>query len=112
MKLFRQTTATMATGVSAIAFAFTLLGPASPAQAGVAFRVQSAVNGKCMQWNGFNRAVTLTTCKHTWVQIWSPEGTQLASDANQYGAWCHHLASRLIVGTRTNGSACSAAGRT
>ncbi|WP_225827291.1 hypothetical protein [Streptomyces naphthomycinicus] len=88
MKFFSRTTTTVATGATAIAFGFTLLGPTSPAHASVAFRVQSVVNGKCMQWNGYNKAVTLATCKHKWSQIWSPEGTQLASDADQYGAWC------------------------
>src|SRR5690242_1260678 len=85
VKIFSKTAATVAAGAAALALGFTVLGPTTPAQASVAFRLKSVTSGKCMQWNGTNKAVTLAACKHKWSQIWSPEGTQLASDTNQYG---------------------------
>lgn len=86
VKIFGKTMALG--GGLALALGFTLIGPTTQAQASVAFRVQSVTTGKCLQWNGINKAVTLAACKHAWAQIWSPEGIQLANDTNEYGAWC------------------------
>ncbi|MFF5326644.1 hypothetical protein [Streptomyces rubradiris] len=76
-------------GGAVLALAFTALGPASSANAGAStFHLKSAVTGKCLQWNGPNKNVTLETCQKKKSQYWGQVASQIASYADPYGNFC------------------------
>ncbi|CAL2073726.1 ricin-type beta-trefoil lectin domain protein [Streptomyces murinus] len=89
MKTFSRTTTVVATGATALAFGVTLLGPAEPASAdSLIWRIQSVTTGKCLQWNGLNKNVTLAKCAKKYSQYWGAEGTQVANLENILGGYC------------------------
>ncbi|MFI0188651.1 hypothetical protein ACH4PW_13970 [Streptomyces sp. NPDC017082] len=94
MKIFGK--ATVVSG-AVLALAFTALGPTTSANANGAstFRLKSAVTGKCLQWNGPNKAITLATCKKKNSQYWGQVAEQIASYADPYGGFCLGIAKKI-----------------
>ena len=80
-----------------LALGFTLLGPTPPANASGAstFHLKSAVTGKCLQWNGVNKNITLATCKNKMSQYWGHEGAQIANYENPLGGYCLGISRNL-----------------
>ncbi|MEV5984619.1 hypothetical protein AB0L85_06290 [Streptomyces sp. NPDC052051] len=90
MKVFSKTTSTVATGATALALGFTLVGPTQPASASwpLIWHLKSVKSGKCLQWNGVGKNVTFAKCQNKYSQYWGAMGTQVASLSNQLGGWC------------------------
>ncbi|WP_405913323.1 RICIN domain-containing protein [Streptomyces sp. NBC_00963] len=74
------------TGV--VTLALTAFGPVSPAQAWGSAHLMNKATGKCLQFNGLDKKVTLATCKNTNKQRWANSGSKLASMENPYGGDC------------------------
>ncbi|MFJ8534480.1 hypothetical protein [Streptomyces sp. NPDC093591] len=60
-----------------------------------AFQLKSVTTGKCLQWNGLNKAITLATCKEKYSQYWATYGTQIASLENNLGGYCFGTAKSM-----------------
>ncbi|MFE2376949.1 RICIN domain-containing protein [Streptomyces sp. NPDC059398] len=74
------------TGVATLAL--TAFGPASPAQAWGSVHLVNKATGKCLQFNGLDKKVTLAACKNTNKQRWANMGSKLATIVNPYGGDC------------------------
>ncbi|MEV6837660.1 hypothetical protein AB0N17_24660 [Streptomyces sp. NPDC051133] len=84
------------TSGATLALAFTLFGPTAPANAGDAiFHVHSAVTGKCLQWNGVGKTITLEKCANKMSQFWGQAGGQIASYADTHGDYCVSITKKL-----------------
>ncbi|MEV6791078.1 hypothetical protein AB0M87_03570 [Streptomyces sp. NPDC051320] len=83
-----KTISRIAIASGALTLAFTVFGPAAPASAWGSHHLVNKATGKCLQFNGVDKKVTLATCKKTDKQYWSNVGAKLANIGNQYGGWC------------------------
>ncbi|MFI1365414.1 ricin-type beta-trefoil lectin domain protein [Streptomyces griseochromogenes] len=63
---------------------FGVVGAASPAQADstLEFRLRNVVTGKCLNYNGDNKAVTQVNCKVAKSQYWGRSGGDLITFAD------------------------------
>jgi len=88
VKIFDKTTMAVTTGAATLALGLTLLAPAQQANATGIWRIQSPTTGKCVQWNGYGKNITLVKCAKKYAQYWGFEGTQLVNISNEYAGWC------------------------
>ncbi|MEU3825999.1 hypothetical protein AB0F36_11830 [Streptomyces sp. NPDC029080] len=86
MKFFGKSAITTGT---TLALAFTLFGPTTSANAGdPIFHIKSPVTGKCLQWNGMHKAITLEKCAKKMTQYWGQAGGKIASYDNPHTYDC------------------------
>jgi hypothetical protein len=74
-------TATLSLPLAACLAVAALAVTPTPAQAGgLNFRVTNVATGKCLKWNGSNKAITAVTCSSkTKTQLWGWAGDNLAT---------------------------------